>query len=251
MLKTISILAIAGLVLALAPAAQAGITDFAIDNPTAWRIAFVTTSTTDASSSDITYYNGLVNTAGALVSTTYAPVGTTYKVLGSTLAADAINNTGTSLLTADPTNVPIYTTTGQRIATGNDALWAGTGIENVISYDDGTVIAPWAGGNPAPQWTGTRDTGLGDGSANAKDDNVLGSGAINFDNPPNGSNYIIMARGGGTTSNNNDTGWIDGPSDHDVASFHLLGLSEVIPEPATMSLLAIGGIALIRRRKNR
>lgn len=40
-------------------------------------------------------------------------------------------------------------------------------------------------------------------------------------------------------------GHIDAPSDNDVTGAALT----VIPEPATMSLLALGGLALIRRRK--
>jgi hypothetical protein len=231
---------------ALAPAAQAEVIP-PIDYDGPYRLAMITTSMADATfggatSTDIADYNAFVTTAANLVPD-LVDLETTWKCIGSTLTVDAKVNTGTYITTdgsySAATDVPIYTTTGLRIALNNDALWGGSGIENPISYDDGTAIPLHAGGNPAPQWTGTRDTGLGDGSTNAKDDNVIGSGAIGFD-PGNGNNYIIMARGGGTTANHNDTGWIDGPSAHDGASYRFLGLSGVLstgPAPTAGTLI--------------
>jgi len=236
---------------ALAPAVQAEVIP-PIDYDGPYRLAMITTRMADAdfggaTSTDIADYdyNAFVTTAANLVPD-LVDLETTWKCIGSTLAVDAKVNTGT-YTTADggdynaATDVPIYTTTGLRIAANNDALWGGSGIENVISFDDGTVVPPYAGTQIAPCFTGTRDTGLGDGSADIKDDNVLGS-------PNGGGNYIIVTRGGGTTSNNNDTGWIDGPSDHAEVYWmhHLMGLSDVIggvpaPSISITSITSVGG----------
>jgi hypothetical protein len=230
-IKTILPLAVVAAVFALAPAVQAEVIP-PIDYDGPYRLAMITTSMADATfggatSTDIADYNAFVTAAANLVPD-LVDLETTWKCIGSTLTVDAKVNTGT-YTTADggdynaATDVPIYTTTGLRIAANNDALWGGSGIENIISFDDGTVVPPYAGPQIAPCFTGTRDTGLGDGSADIKDDNVLGS-------PNGGGNYIIVTRGGGTTSNNNDTGWIDGPSDHAEVYWlhHLMGLSDVI-----------------------
>jgi hypothetical protein len=168
MKRLITLFAIAGMVLALAPAAQAEvIPPIGYDGP--YRLAFVTTSIADATfggatSTNIADYNTFVTTAANLVPDLVA-LGTTWKCIGSTLTVDAKVNTGTYITTDGSynaaTDVPIYTTTGLRIATGNADLWDGS-IENPISFDDGTPIPVYVDhttpGTPET-WTGTNNDG--------------------------------------------------------------------------------------------
>jgi hypothetical protein len=237
-MKTISILAIAGLVLALAPAAQAALLDWTSSVVGPYRIAFTADGTSyGASSSDITSYNTLV--AAEAAGTDLNGLGATWNVIGSTQNVNARKNTGTYTLALDGAglyvaadDVPIYTAAGVLIATGNSDLWDGS-IAVAIAHIDGTPIIPATAGNGWDYhrvYTGTTSNGS---SMTSGDGRYMG-----YDN----GSFVRKARGGYT-----DGGWIG--ADNGGTSSGLMALSNPIPEPATMSLLAIGGIALIRRRR--
>jgi hypothetical protein len=90
---------------------------------TQYRLAFLTSTTTDATSSDIGYYNTFVtNTANSVPQ--LAALETTWSAIASTAAVDALDNTDTNPSTLDP-SVPIYGLANALIASGNDALWGG------------------------------------------------------------------------------------------------------------------------------
>jgi len=230
--------AIAGLVLALAPTAQAAVT--LSDGHTGdYRIIFVTLDMTVATATTIGSYNTFVTTqAGLAGSTETKDLATTWTAVGSTKLTSAAVNTGT---TGAGTGIHIYTPQGsgnyQLVATSYTDLWDSS-IATGIHYGDGTQAGDGTGGEVA--WTGTDP----DGSTRpaGADGSYLGSG-------PGGdqtANYITNVRGGYTDSN-----WITGPSRSDSAPQSMMGMSGVIPEPATMSLLAIGGLGMLARRKRR
>jgi len=230
MKKTMSLLAIAGLVLALAPAAQAEPIVTPGDGYAGpYRLVFATSSHPMADASrDMDDFDTDVTAAANAVAELLA-LGTTWQCLGSTTAIDARDHTGTN---PSSTGIPIYTTTGLRVADDNADLWDGT-IQNAIWLDDGTspgsdtqVIFENA------TWTGTNSNGT---AASSGDGLQMG-----------GDWNIRISRGGRT-----DSGWMSGVSLNgtDTRGARMYGISGVIPEPATMSLLAIGGIALIRRRR--
>jgi hypothetical protein len=187
------------------------------DAPASYRIAFVTSSTRDASSAVIGDYNAFVTTAAGNVTLTI-PSGTTWNCIGSTATVSARVNTGTTLTDGGATDVPIYTTTGLRIATGNADLWDGH-IENPISFDNGTPIALNTGGDSTHEtWTGTNIDGSSRGDT--EDGTTFG----NYDPlVPGNSIYVCAVQGGYT-----DGGWIEGAFDYGAESKYFLALSSVI-----------------------
>jgi hypothetical protein len=123
MKKLITLFAIAGMVLALAPAAQA-----AFPASGQYRIMFLTLSQTDSSSADITTYNAFVQAeadASSVVLNGVDVNSLTWNAVGSTVAVDARDNTSTNP-GADGTGVPIYDTLGNLLWADNAALWGGT-----------------------------------------------------------------------------------------------------------------------------
>ena len=137
MKKTTSILAIAGVVLALALAAQAAPMVGPTDGYTGpYRIIFSTVDKYDAVSADIATYNARIEAvAAATAGLTYDVSDITgWKMIGSTASVNARVNTGTTAtdgLVASG-DVPIYNIVGGRVADGNAALW-------------GTTLAPYNG----------------------------------------------------------------------------------------------------------
>ena len=231
---------------AFAPAAQAAAIVIPGDGYTGdFRIALITSSRTTADANNpISFYNGIVTTAATAV-TELNDLGTTWTAIGSTIAVDARDNTGTN-----PTisvGIPIYTTNGVRIADDNADLWDGT-LAQRLYYDIGTPDqGGWNNhGFYDSTWTGTKTDGTqaGDGTTNPQDGNALSTG------PGSGGNNLTL--GGSYRA---DSGWIDAAtgSGDDGRGRHLLGMSGVIsgavPEPSTMGLLALSGLALLRRRR--
>lgn len=119
-----------------------------------YRLAFVTSTNTAATTSNIAYYNAFVNNAANL-EPALSSLGTTWTAIASTAMVAARDNTNTNPTSVD---VPIYNLAGQLIATSNADLWGGN-LSASISYDE-------HGAPPLPGytqvWTGTGSTGIPD-----------------------------------------------------------------------------------------
>jgi len=133
-----------------------------------YRLAFVTSRQTTATSSDIADYN----TFGTNVANTVQELedlGTTWKVIGSTATVDARDNTGTT-----GTGVPIYRMDDVRIADDNADLWDAS-IQNAIRIDEkGEDL--YGGGIFV--WTGTVQNGTSTAFPLGNDPTTAGDTAV-------------------------------------------------------------------------
>ncbi len=200
-----------------------------------YRLLFITSTTTNATSSDIGTYNTFV-TGVAAASTTYTNLGlVNWFIVGSTAAVDARDNTDTNPF-VDGAGVPIYLTDGTSLfAANNSDLWNGANIfpdkdengntlaENRAftgSLADGTEV-----NDATDQVALGGDTNLGNGATNVRTGNNQAAGAA---------------------------GWMTNFNEDGNATNSVYAMSEiltVVPEPSTTALLGLGGLALIFRRR--
>jgi hypothetical protein len=209
-----SLLAVAGLVLALTPAAQAApivTPGDGYEGP--YRLVFATSSHPMADSSrTMTDFNADVTTAAGLI-TELAALGTTWTAIASTPTVDARDNSDTN---PSSTGIPIYTTSGLRIADDNADLWGGS-IQNPIMLDDGTSGGNLTGIPPEQRsyadytWTGSNTDGTGASSGDGRQLSTDGN--------------LRVSRGGKI-----DAGWISGVSigSADSRGARFYGISGVI-----------------------
>ena len=95
-----------------------------------YRLAFVTSTTRDATSSDIADYNAFV--AGvAAGQPELAALGTTWTAIAATATVNAYDNTSTYPSYASP---PIYRLDDTRLTDNNGQLWGGHSFANMQSH---------------------------------------------------------------------------------------------------------------------
>ncbi len=201
-----------------------------------YRIAFVTSTTRDATSSNIADYNAFV-TAAANSVTELAGLGTSWTAIGSTASIDARDNTNTNFTTS--TGVGIYLLNDTKLADNNADLWDGN-IGVPLSIDENgqnlvTVV-----------WTGTSEF-----SGQPVDDFGLGGGG----DPEEGELITVVGNSGVTSF-----GWAESSDlSNGTSELHSLyaisGLLTVadtaVPEPGSLAVFGLGlaGIGCGRRRK--
>jgi PEP-CTERM motif-containing protein len=192
-----------------------------------YRLAFVTSTTRDATSANIADYDAFVTAVAAGVPQ-LAALGTTWNAIGSTPTGDArdFTNTNPSVAVGDP----IYTLDDIRIANNNAGLWGGTLLAPLDIDEHGAILNRRV-------WTGSNSNGT------ARHNAELAS-------PSNGSEY----------GNSQQTGvqWmVAGASNPSILNslYAISGELTVVPEPGTMSLACIGATAVVgwqvRRRRDR
>jgi len=228
--QTIIFAAIAGLVLTLAPAAQADLPAAPVAGPYHW--AFITSGHTQAMNTTIEYYDGFVqglaDTAG--IGNT---VGVDWVVIGAIDGMDAKDHA--------PISGPVFLLDGTKVADDATDMWDGS-LDHAIDRDengnlkqnswvftgtaaDGTEASTQAFADlPGKDWTGDCHNGavLGDGRRTVVGDSFK-----------------------------SDIEWAQKYCQYWDESNPVYALSEVIPEPATMALLGLGGLGMVIRRRRR
>jgi hypothetical protein len=200
-----------------------------------YRIALVTNTIRDVTSSNIADYNAFV-TAAANSVTAIAALGTSWTAIGSTASIDARDNTNTNFTTS--TGVGIYPLNDTKLADNNADLWDGD-IDVTLSIDENgqhlvTVV-----------WAGTSEF-----SAQPVDDFGLGGGG----DPEEGELITVVGNSGFASFR-----WAENSSfDNATTEFHSLyaisGILTVadtaIPEPGALAVFGLGllGIGFVRRR---
>jgi hypothetical protein len=227
----IRIILFAGLFLVLG--SIAGVSAAIVTTPTdlvpgqSYRLAFVTSTTRDATSTNIGDYNKFVDDLADLQPDLVA-LGTTWTAIATTAAIDARDNTGTNP-GLDGDGVPIYLLDGTTlIANDNNDLWDGSIQSPLNITEQGTALGTGL------IWTGTNSDGTGIVGAR------LGEGVpIVGDLPSTNSLWVIR----NFAANNG-------------FNLQLYALSDVltvatVPLPPALPLmgLAVAGLGFVRKRK--
>lgn len=197
-----------------------------------YRVLFVTTSLTAATSTSISTYNTFVQTAAAAGSVT-SSLGLSWMALASTLTDNA--QTNASVLNTDTSPVSFFNTNGDLLAVSGQDLWDGSLLVAVDYTENGSLFGFFV-------WTGTFSDGL------SFDQRELGSLVPGAD--PN----FTVAFGG--ISNAVNSAWMVYSPGLTIELRSIYGLSSVavvpsaVPVPAVAWLFAtaLGGLGFARRR---
>lgn len=194
-----------------------------------YELIFVTSGTITATSPDISVYNSFVISQAALSPSLPSA---SWSAVVSTPGIDAVSNAPTY------SNIPIYNTAGQLVASGSAGFWSGS-LQHAINYDQqGTV-------SNTEVWTGT---------------NPVGGSSADFGSV----HQFAMGESTPQTGNSNpefvDGGWSSYYFSASSGSLPVYALSSpitisAVPEPkawaALIGLGAMGVVGFLWRRRRR
>ena len=214
--KLLSVLSVFALAAMAAGTASAGsiATPTGLDPGNQFRIVFVTTTTTPATSSDLSTYDSVVSSDAT--GYTYGGNSPTWQAIVSSSTIDARDHIG--LLSTSV--IPLYTVDGTKVSTGN--LWSGTLLSPINRYIDGSTHNYGA-------YTGTQ--------ADGTKSNPVG---------PVGTDWTNIGQSNATNSQ-----WTAWTQADPVSLRNLYGISDVltvpaaVPEPSTVMLVGLGGLAAL------
>lgn len=110
-----------------------------------YRLVFVTSTTTTATSGQISDYDQFVNDAANASGSLLESLGATWQAIVSTSNISAANHIGTF-------SVPVFLVDGVEVATGSQQLWSGQILAPISVDEQGNAAAPFV-------WTGTGPNG--------------------------------------------------------------------------------------------
>lgn len=193
-----------------------------------YRLLFVTSNPTKATSPDISTYNTFVTTVAGL--NTSLP-DTSWAAIVSTAATSALTNVDSICSTVSCQDAPIYLVDGTLIAS-SQASFFGNSLAHAPNETETGAAYPGVG---AYVWTGST------GSGGIKTGHAMGSSYVEFGTADQAasSRYLDFAGTGLSASASN--------------SYPLYAISGElgVPEPASDALLLVGAVAtgLVRRRR--
>ncbi len=200
-----------------------------------YRLVFVTSTTTAVTSTEISTYNTFVNTV-ADSSTTFPDLGdVNWSIVGSTATVAARDNTGTN--PGSGTGVPVLRMDGFAIANNNADLWNGIVATHVTGQNYLAVHLNENGGATIDERVRTGSNSNGTAAAQS-----LGS----VGNVQTGRNFTPDFYNG-----YNGTIWMADWSASGDGRVYAMSevLTVAIPEPSSLALIGLGGLALLRRRR--
>jgi hypothetical protein len=197
-----------------------------------YRLAFETSTTTHATSTNIADYNTFVDRVANVLGSPIAGL-SSWTAIGSTATVNAMDNTSTNPVAS--TGLPIYNLAGNEVAANNTQLWQGTLLAPIEYTENGIQIS-------TSIWTGNSTTIPGT------------SAGINALGQVQGQSTVYFGLSSATSSFWQNSTSSTGP----LSSKPMYALSGVLtvpaPEPSSMVLagLAAAGLAvpMLRRRRN-
>jgi len=180
-----------------------------------YRLAFVTSTTRDATSSNIADYNAFVTSAANAVPELLA-LGTTWTAIASTSAVDARDNTNTSA----GVGFSIYLLDDSKLADNYSDLWDGSIDTPFRIMEDGTptsIVSVWSGTGNSNGTASLFELGSSFGSAYSGNSNSYSDSS---------GLWILGGAFGSTTT--------------ERPLYAISDILVVVPEPNTALLLAMG-----------
>jgi hypothetical protein len=194
---------------------------------TDYRLIFVTADTTAAVSSNIADYNSFATSEAALNPNLPSTIWT------AVASTDPVNAVSNIACTPDCSNIPIFLVDGTEVATSSTALFNAATVSLLNGIDEDQFGNSTAG----YVWTGS----FSDGTAN-----IQTFDGDTFDSTMGNGGPVEVGFSGATDGRAIDGGgpWFVGDPIDGLTGEPVYAISNVIstPEPATVSLLAFGGL---------